>query len=163
MMTSLIKAAAGVVALAAATGAAASPLSTWVDTVGSRIDARAATLGPSATEAFAPDSGQIVVRFTRGADGRATNVEFVRGVRGLTRTAARMLAGVGALPPLPAGYDANTPIALNLMISTPSTFGRDTGARFRLAVAAATASAAKANATLEQAHESQLALAETPR
>ena len=157
-MINFLKTTVGALALIAATGAVASPISTWVDTVSKRISALT-----DVVDFAAPSDGQIVVRFNRGADGRATNVQFERGLRSLTPTAERALSRLGALPPLPVGYDSKMPIAMNLIIGSPASLDGNEGRRFRRAYAAAVANAAKTNALIEQAHDSQLAMTDTPR
>ncbi|UAJ12290.1 hypothetical protein [Polymorphobacter megasporae] len=110
-----------------------------------------------APDANGPDAGSIVMRFVRGSDGKATDIQFVRGVRGLQKAAEKTLHGAGVLPPLPSGFPASTTIAMNLIISPSGATGA-AAYKFEQHRALALASAAQNNASLEQDTLSQLAM-----
>lgn len=135
--------------------AGASQLSDWVDTVNTRIDRSV------------PDtnvSGEIRVRFYRGEDGRAAGVRVVSGDPELVSCAKRTLKRLGVLPPLPAGYNAKTPIIMGLLIGGGNQHELANYHSWTRAVRQAHAQASAQNAQLAERHEGldQLALA-SPR
>ncbi|MDF2496094.1 hypothetical protein [Sphingomonas sp.] len=73
-------------------------LDAWVKVVNQRIEDRMVT--PASGR-----SGVVFATFSRGEDGRPTAVQISRTGRVLANAARRTLARIGALPPLPSGYE----------------------------------------------------------
>lgn len=152
MHRNIAKVAIVAAALIVPIAAGASQLSGWVDSVNARVD----RVMPAADA-----TGEIRVRFHRGTDGRAAGVTVIGGNSQLADCAERTLARLGVLPPLPSGYDAATPITLNLMVGKNERYELANDSNWKRAVRKAHAQASAQNAQFAARHEGpdQLALA----